>query len=169
MKKDGRCLRLRGKQILMEINHDAPVVATAEIAINADPEVVWEVISDVAKWPAWNPAVKSVSVDGPVEVGRTFRWKAGPGTITSTVQELERPHVIGWSGRTMGVPARHVYRLETRDGGTLVHTSESWEGMIASLLRKSLTKQLQASLESGLQSLKAEAERRTAHSQPPER
>jgi hypothetical protein len=72
--------------------------------------------------------------------------------------------VIGWSGRTMDVKALHVYLLEPFNGGTVVHTSESWEGMIASVLRKSLTKQLQESLDPGLECLKAEAERRAAGS-----
>jgi len=64
----------------------------------------------------------------------------------------------------MGIRALHVYTFEPRDGGTVVHTSESWEGLIASLLRKSLTKQLQKSLDPGLECLKAETERRTAGS-----
>jgi Polyketide cyclase / dehydrase and lipid transport len=73
----------------LDINHKAPVVASSEIVIGADPEVVWWVISDATNWPVWNPAVKPVNLGGPVEVGATFRWKAGPGSITSTVQEHE--------------------------------------------------------------------------------
>ena len=148
----------------MDINPNAPVVASSEIEITAAPEVVWGVISEVANWPAWNPAIKSVQLSGPVEVGKSFRWKTGPGSITSTIRELEPPRMIGWSGRTMGIRALHVYRLEPSSSGTVVRTAESWEGMVASILRKALTKQLQASLDPGLDCLKAEAERRSAAS-----
>ena len=55
--------------------------------------------------------------------GSTFRWKAGPGTITSTLQRVERPRVIAWAGRTFGIKANHVYTLEPRDGKTLVAAS----------------------------------------------
>ncbi|WP_431965055.1 DUF1731 domain-containing protein [Nocardia sp. bgisy134] len=35
------------------------------------PELVWQVVSDPARWPEWNPAVVSVRLHGPVEVGST--------------------------------------------------------------------------------------------------
>jgi hypothetical protein len=38
--------------------------------------------------------------------------------------------------------ATHVYRLEARDGGTTVHSAESWEGLAARLLRRSMQRQL---------------------------
>ncbi len=33
------------------------------------------------------PSVKSVAMQGDLAEGSTFRWKAGPGTITSTIQQ----------------------------------------------------------------------------------
>jgi hypothetical protein len=98
---------------------------------------------------------------GDLAEGSVFRWKAGPGTITSTIQHVDPPQLIGWAGTTFGIKAKHVYRLEPREGGTLVHTEESYEGVVARLLRSSLQKTLDKSLSSGLQHLKAETERRT--------
>jgi uncharacterized protein YndB with AHSA1/START domain len=109
----------------MEVNRSAPVVAEGEIEIAASPETVWDVLADISSWPKWNPDVKSVSLDGDVAEGSEFRWKAGPGTITSTIRRLEQPRFIGWTGRTLGIGAVHVYRLEPRDGSTLVTTEES--------------------------------------------
>ena len=70
----------------MEINNNAPAVAHAEVEAAAPPESVWAVLAEIDKWPRWNPDVKSASLAGPLAPGTQFRWKAGPGTITSTLQ-----------------------------------------------------------------------------------
>ena len=36
----------------MEVNHGAPVVASDQIDINADPATVWGVISAIDGWPS---------------------------------------------------------------------------------------------------------------------
>ena len=145
----------------MEVNKNAPVVSTAEIEIAASSQAVWDVLTDLENWPSWNPDVKSMSVQGDLAAGSVFRWKAGPGTITSTIERVEAPRLIGWTGKTFGIKAKHVYRLEPRDGATLVHTEESYEGLVTRLLRASLQKTLDKGLSDGLRYLKAESERRS--------
>jgi len=140
----------------------AAVSGSDELLIDAPPEVVWDVLATFEDWPSWNPDVKSMSIDGPVAPGTQFRWKAGPGTISSTLQEVDPPRLIAWSGRTFGVNAFHVWRLEPRDAQTLVHTEETFDGLIARLFRGRMRKTLTEGLESGLRHLKAEAERRAA-------
>jgi hypothetical protein len=145
------------------INQAALVVATGETEVAASREVVWDVLSGIEQWPNWNPEVKSVSMDVGLSRGAKFRWKAGPGTITSTLQHVEPPRRIAWSGTTFGVDAMHVYALEARDGVTLVRTEESYDGLVARLFRSRLQKALESSLASDLRHLKDEAERRTSH------
>jgi hypothetical protein len=91
-----------------------------------------------------------------------FRWKAGPGTIVSTLEEVDRPRYVRWRGRTMTIAAIHEWRFQDRDGGTHVETNESFSGGLARLLRRTLQKQLDRALEEGLEHLKREAERRAA-------
>jgi uncharacterized protein YndB with AHSA1/START domain len=145
----------------VDVNRNAPVVAADEIDIAASPQAVWDVLTDLESWPRWNPDVKSMDLRGDLAQGSVFRWKAGPGTITSTIQEIEPARRIAWTGTTLGVKAKHVYRLEARGEGTLVQTEESYEGLVARLLRGSLRKTLEKSLSDGLRHLKTEAERRT--------
>jgi uncharacterized protein YndB with AHSA1/START domain len=140
----------------------ASVRSKREIQIAAPPEIVWEVLTDFDRWQDWNPEVKSMSFDGPLAPGAMFRWKAGPGTIVSTVEEIDRPRYIRWRGRTLSISAIHEWRFEGRDGGTHVETEESFSGMLARILRGSLQKQLDRALEEGLEHLKREAERRAA-------
>jgi hypothetical protein len=141
------------------INAGAPVVSRKEIEIAAPPEVVGRAHC-VRALAVLNPEIKSMSMKGPGAVGSTFRWKAGPGTITSAIQRLEPPRLVAWSGKTMGITAVDVFRLERRDGTTLVREEESWDGLVARVLRRSLQRTLDRSLESGLRHLKAESERR---------
>ena len=142
------------------IDPDAPVAGTSEIVIEAPPDTVWDVLTAIDDWPTWNPDVKEASLQGPLAPSTEFRWKAGPGTITSTLQHVERPRLIAWTGRTFGVDAFHVWRLEPKDGSTHVRTEETFDGLVARLLRGRLQKQLDEGLESGLRHLKTEAERR---------
>jgi hypothetical protein len=120
------------------------------------------VLTAIENWPAWNPAVKSAALQGEIAKGSEFRWKAGPGTITSIIQQVEPPQLIVWTGKTLGIKAVHVHTLEARNGKTLVKTKESYEGLAARLFSGPLKKTLDSALEEGLAHLKAEAERRSA-------
>ena len=146
----------------VEVDRTAPVVAEATIEIAAEPDIVWATVSDFERWPEWNPDVKAMSVDGPVAEGTTFRWKAGPSSITSTLRCVERPGELGWTGKTLGIEAVHVWRFEPRGGLTVARTIESWAGWLPRLLSGPMRKQLQKGLDAGLPPLKAEAERRAA-------
>ena len=143
-----------------EANKQAPVVGASEIEIAAAPEAVWQVLTAIDQWPSWNPQVKSASLQGGLEEGTEFRWKAGPGTIVSRLADVQAPHRIAWTGKSMGLKAIHVHTLEERNGGTLVKTEESYDGLVARLFRGRLRKMLDGALRDGLQHLKTEAERR---------
>jgi uncharacterized protein YndB with AHSA1/START domain len=138
----------------------APVRSRRGIEIAAPPEVVWEVLTGFEQWPQWNPEVKSMRFEGSVAPGSEFRWRAGPGTIVSTLEQVEPPRFVRWRGRTMSIKAIHEWRLEPRDGGTAVETEETFSGLLARLFRGQLQKTLDKSLAEGLEHLKREAERR---------
>jgi uncharacterized protein YndB with AHSA1/START domain len=146
----------------MDINRAAPATAAGETVIDADPQTVFSVIAAIGAWPSWNPDVKSAELDGPLEPGTVFRWKAGPSSLTSTLQVVDPPHEICWTGRTMGIRAIHLFRFEMLDGTTLARSEESWEGLIASVLRSWSRKTLQKGIDDVLSYLKAESERGVA-------
>jgi uncharacterized protein YndB with AHSA1/START domain len=146
----------------MEINRNAPATADGELRIDADPETVFEVISGIDQWPSWNPEVKSVSVEGPVQPGTVFRWKAGPSSLTSTLRVVDPPREIAWTGTTMGIRAVHVFRFQASDGGTMARSEESWAGLLPRLLKGYSRRTLDKGIRGVLAHLKTEAERRAA-------
>jgi hypothetical protein len=144
----------------MDVDRSAPVIASSSIEVSAPGAVVWDVLADFPSWPDWNPDVKTVTIDGPVAEGTQFRWKTGPLSIRSTLREVERPRVLAWTGTSPGIRAVHVWRFESRNGGTIVTTEESWAGPLPRLLRGPMQNALQGGLDSGMPHLKAEAEKR---------
>jgi uncharacterized protein YndB with AHSA1/START domain len=146
----------------VDIDPDAPSTAEGEVQIAAPPETVWTVMADLSAWPTWNSDVKSMAFDGRLEPGSTFRWKAGSVSLVSTLQVVEAPREIGWTGKTMGIHAVHVFHFEPMDGGTLASSAESFRGLIPSVLKKYSRNTLQRGIDRILASLKIEAERRTA-------
>ena len=145
----------------MNADRGAPVFSEGRIEVSASPEVLWDVLADFEKWPMWNPDVDSVTLNGPVAKGTIFRWKAGPTRLVSTLQRVDRPRALGWTGRTMGVRAIHLWRFEPRPGGAVASMEESFDGAAAKLLRRRLQRQLDETTAKGLQALKAAAERST--------
>jgi uncharacterized protein YndB with AHSA1/START domain len=83
----------------VKVDRNAPVFSEGQIEIAASPDAVWDLMADLSGWPTWNPDVKEVSVQGEVAEGTVFRWKAGPGTITSILRLVDRPRALGWTGR----------------------------------------------------------------------
>jgi hypothetical protein len=143
----------------VEVDATAPVVVSTAVDVVAPAEVVWRVLVDIEQWPAWNRAVASVSIKARVEPGTEFAWKAGPGTIHSTLLQVEQPRFIAWSGRTLGLRALHVFALTAHGEYTSVRTEESYSGLIARLFRVPLRRSLSRALAEGLDDLKREAER----------
>jgi len=108
-------------------------------------------MADFENRPAWNPDVESVAFEGPVTEGTVFRWKAGPSRLVSTLQRVDRPHALGWTRRTMGIPAIHLWRFEPGPGGAIASMKESFNGAVAKLFRRRLQKQLDETTTKGLE------------------
>jgi uncharacterized protein YndB with AHSA1/START domain len=142
----------------MHIDPGAAVITRDEIVIQAPIQAIWDIQTDVRAWPSWQPEVARTHSDGPLEVGSVFRWQTAGLDITSTVHEVEPPTRIAWGGPAQGIVAAHVWTLEQRARGVLVHTEESWEGEPVRAQVDALQSALDAALRSWLESLKHTAE-----------
>ncbi len=149
------------KGLAMDVNRNAPVVASSQTMIKAPRAVVWSIQTDINRWPEWNRAVTRAECSGPISPGTRFRWKTSGLVILSTIQEVVEQSRLVWSGRALwlGIDAVHRWTFDDVHGGTLVRTEESFEGLLVSLMRPIMRSMLASSLDAWLGYLKAECER----------
>lgn len=142
----------------MDANQNAPAFARHEIHIESPPERVWALISDIDGWSSWQPDIATARLMGLLAPGSTFKWKSGGTGVSSTLEEVNPPRRLGWTGRAMGARAKHVWILEPQGSGTTVKTEESFEGLVVVLLKNRMQRLLDDSLQKWLARLKEAAE-----------
>lgn len=115
-----------------------------EIEIEAPPEVVWDILTDLAGYEDWNPFV--VSSAGTAEVGERLTNRLDPPdgkamTFRPKVTVVEPGRSFEWLGR-LGVAGvfdgRHRFDLEASTTGTRFVQSEALSGLLVRPLRRSL-------------------------------
>ena len=113
-----------------------------QIEIAAPPERIWELLTNVAKWPDWNTTV--TKVDGVASPGGkvTVFAKASPGrAFPLRVAEFDPPKRMVWTG---GMPlglfsGKRTYTLTPRSSGqTLFEMTEVFSGLMAFLICPSI-------------------------------
>ncbi|WP_166350416.1 SRPBCC domain-containing protein [Phytoactinopolyspora limicola] len=109
-----------------------------EIEIDATPDEVWEVLTDLDDYPAWNPFI--VSAEGAVEVGERLvnelLMSHGNSTMTikPTITVADPGREFRWLGRFVVpgiIDGEHYFVLEpTPDGGTRMIHGEKFTGIL---------------------------------------
>jgi uncharacterized protein YndB with AHSA1/START domain len=141
------------------INYNAPVKCCKTISIHATPQRVWQVLTDINKWSVWQADISHSSVQGEIKANTTFKWKTGGTNITSTIHTAKTNHLLGWTGKTMGLLAIHNWTLDYKDGNTTITVDESMDGILAILFKKSFNKSLEKGMLHWLELLKKECEK----------
>jgi uncharacterized membrane protein len=136
--------------------------AEDSVEIDAPPQLVWEVFTDVERWPQWTASVTSlVGLDGPgLAVGRRFAVKQpGMQKLVWQVTEIDAGSSWTWVQRSPGVNvvARH-YVSARPDGGTLVRQQLDQGGALGALVGRLMVKKTKRFLELEAQGLKARSE-----------
>jgi len=126
----------------------------------ASPEAVWQVVTDVARWQAWNPGYSAASLDGPVRPGTT-------GTVTLP-NGMRRPFtlvdarpgtsfVMAASGP--GVRQRFLHQIEPLDDGrTKVTMAATMEGLLSPVFARLFGKVIAGYTPTAVRQLVASAE-----------
>jgi carbon monoxide dehydrogenase subunit G len=93
----------------------------ASIDIDAAPDTVWRVLSDVEAWPAWTPSVRRITrLDpGPPHVGQRLRISQPrfPTTVWR-LTELVDGRFVAWRAGGPGARATATHALEPHATGT---------------------------------------------------
>jgi uncharacterized protein YndB with AHSA1/START domain len=66
--------------------------ATASVPVDAPPDSVWTLITDVEGYPGWRPEVRSVTVLGGEAPGPVWREETDMGTLTFRTVSWDPPH-----------------------------------------------------------------------------
>jgi len=143
------------------INKNAPVQSGNQIEIQAPVDVIWNVLTDIQNWPKWQKAVTETVVEGKIEEGTTFRWKAGGLSFKSRIHTSKPRTAFGWTGTTIGASAIHNWTFTEKDQRTtIVVVEESLEGLLPKLFRKNFQKNLDHGVLKNLKELKEAAEKK---------
>lgn len=141
------------------INENAPVVSRSQMEIAAPVDTVWQVLTDIKKWPQWQQAVSETIVPEKVEEGTEFHWKADGLSFTSKIHTVNPHRAFGWTGKTIGTSAIHNWTFVKKDDHTLVIVEESLQGVFPRLFKNFFQKNLNQGVLTNLEELKAASEK----------
>ena len=132
------------------------------IAIDAPPQLVWDVFSDLERWPEWTASVTSlVGLDGPaLTVGKRFAIKQpGLQKLVWAVTEIDPGASWTWVHRSPGVLVSARHHVTALPGGrTLVRQQLDQGGMLGALVGRLTVKKTKRFLALEAQGLKARSE-----------
>lgn len=136
----------------------------SEIVIDAPPARVWQVLTDTAAYPEWNPVI--VRLEGPLQPGQTieFENRGSKQTMTfrPTVLKAEANRELRWLGN-LWLPrlfdVEHYFVLTpTADGKTHLTHGEHFKGILIPLTRRWLNSEIKDGFNRINAALKARAE-----------
>jgi hypothetical protein len=114
----------------------------ASARVDAVPEQVWAVLSDVERWPEWDSGVAAVEGRATPDGKVTIRSHAAPGrAFPVRVTELEPPTRLRLSG---GMPLGLFRGVRTFDitpapeGGSTFRVREEYTGALLPLIWRSM-------------------------------
>jgi hypothetical protein len=136
-----------------------------EIDITAPAERVWDVLTDFATYPQWNPFIRQV--DGVLAPRARLRVRIRPPggrvmTFRPTVLRVEDGRHFSWRGRTF-VPGlfdgEHAFEVEPAAKGRVrfVH-AEVFRGLLVPLLARTLRTRTRQGFEAMNAALKTRVE-----------
>ena len=110
-----------------------PIEVRNEIVIRASAERLWDLMTDFENWPSWYRACQWVRVESTeASSGRalSFRWKAHPIELLSTVVASDRPHSFTFYADGLGLHAERTFTFNPAPDGisTIVVSHETQVG-----------------------------------------
>jgi uncharacterized protein YndB with AHSA1/START domain len=112
-------------------------VFSTTVDIDAPPARVWEVMSDVERWPEWTASVRRLTRKdaGPFGLGSRVRIeqpKLRPADWEVT--SFEPGRTFTWVTRSVSLLATGTHSIEPAAGGTRATLSIRFEGLLAPVI-----------------------------------
>jgi short-subunit dehydrogenase len=105
-----------------------PIVVHNEIVVPAPPDRIWDLLTDVERWPSWYRACRWVRRDA--STPGAFTWKAHPVVLQSLITRSDRPHSFAFAADATGFHAERAFTLRPAADGvsTIVVSHETQVG-----------------------------------------
>jgi hypothetical protein len=135
---------------------------SATVEIDAPPMAVWAVLTDLSRYPEWNPLFRAAS--GEITVGKRIRLRSvhpASGrlmTVKPKIVTAEPGVELRWVSSLPGIMSgEHSFTLSPANGGTRLTQSESFGGLLVPFSGQILAR-AQDSFQALNQALKKQAE-----------
>ncbi len=131
------------------------------VDIDATPEQVWSVLSDVERWPEWTASVTRVQIlDGELREGSVVRVEQPRmPTLKWKVVGLEPARSFFWTSKSAGVVTLAGHRLIAHEGnGVTVVLSILQAGLLAQVVELLAGRQTRRYVDTEAQGLKRRCE-----------
>lgn len=115
------------------IDEQAPVKTSGGILIDAPPERVWDLLIDLAGWPAINPAFSDVRLQSLPAERSSFSFKLNNFPIHAELVVVDPCRMLSWVGTSLWFRVVDLLRLEPVPGGSRLYMAESFSGFLAPL------------------------------------
>ena len=141
-----------------------------EIDINAEPQLVWEILVQAEKWPNWYIGAKDVKLmnnnSGILGNQSVFSWNTmGQNFETTTIKEFEAPYRLGWEATKHNIRGYHAWLIiPNGEGGCKVITSEAQHGFLTLMQKLFVPNKLRKLHDIWLAELKNKAENKSPDS-----
>ena len=137
------------------------MITDSAVDIDAPATLVWDVFSDVERWPEWTASVTSLkALDGPgLAVGKRFEIKQPRlPKLVWEVTQLNEGASWTWEQRSPGGRTIAVHEVHQGGGATRVRQQLDQQGVVGSLIGRLMRATTKRYLELEAQGLKARSE-----------
>jgi hypothetical protein len=110
--------------------------------IHAEPQTIWDLLTDASTYPSWNPAV--LGIEGSIAAGEQIKLTSVVNPNRSfklTVTEFSPPHTMVWAdGMPLGLfKGERTFQITPkRDGVVGFAMEEVYSGVLAPMITKSI-------------------------------
>ncbi len=110
--------------------------------IHAEPQTIWDLLTDASTYPNWNPAV--LGIEGSIAPGEQIKLTSVVNPNRSfklTVTEFSPPRTMVWAdGMPLGLfKGERTFRITPKGDGVVGFAMEEvYSGLLAPLITKSI-------------------------------
>lgn len=140
-----------------------PLQIKTDILINAQPDAVWQALTDFSAYPQWNPFIKKIERLSEKELIAEMGEGLSKTTFRPIIITMNAPHEFRWLGKLGGLgwlfKGEHYFILSLEQKGTNFIHGENFSGILAWLLWPMIKKDIRNNFIRMNQALKALVEK----------